>query len=241
MTDAEYDKIGGRYDDSVYLHTAILQRAAILTHVGNVQGHDILDLGCGTGLYSRKFIEAGASKLVAIDISEAMVESARRQTMYNGVSEFYVADASKPLHLGQFDLVLAAWILNYASNEVELLSMWSNIFKSLKPGGRCVGIVPDLNQLQTEENPQFGQSSKPLSRVQGGVRVRTTLHAPTPISFNHYIMDLTVHEKCAREAGFPGIHWMTPVDPQIPDLAFASFVEKPLFQVFSVSRPIREN
>ncbi|GFF54946.1 uncharacterized protein HI_0912 [Aspergillus udagawae] len=246
MTGTQYDIIGGKYDGSFHLHTAILQQAAILTHVGNVRGQNILDLGCGTGLYSRKFVEAGANKVVAVDISEAMVESARRQALVNGESEFHVADASKPLHLGQFDLVLAAWILNYASNEAELLSMWQNIFKSVKPGGRCVGIVPDLNQLPAgqshrEKAPRFGQSTELLNRVEGGVRVRTTLHAPTPVSFNYYIVELAVHENYARKAGFPGIQWMSPVDPQIQGLDFASFVENPLFQVFSVSRPISED
>ncbi|RHZ65686.1 uncharacterized protein CDV56_109000 [Aspergillus thermomutatus] len=46
----------------------------------------------------------------------------------------------------RFDLAVAIWILNYASHEEELLTMWRNILDSLKPGGRCVGILPEANQ-----------------------------------------------------------------------------------------------
>jgi 2-polyprenyl-3-methyl-5-hydroxy-6-metoxy-1,4-benzoquinol methylase len=107
MTGTQYDKIADDYNNAGPLHNTILTGVAVQTYVGNVRGLDVLDLGCGTGSYSRKFIESGANKVVGIDNSEAMVESARRQAVVSGLSEFHVADASEPLHLGEFDLVLA--------------------------------------------------------------------------------------------------------------------------------------
>jgi SAM-dependent methyltransferase len=243
MTGTQYDKIGDEYNNVGILLTAILSHVAIQTYAGNVRGLDVLDLGCGTGFYSRKFIESGANKVVGVDNSEAMLESARRQAVVSGLFEFHVADASEPLHLGEFDLVLAVWILTYASNEGQLLSIWRNIYNGLRPGGRCIGIVHDPNLVREAESPEerFGPSTEFLTRAQGGVRGRTTLHTSHPVSFNQYIVELSMHEKYAIEAGFSSIQWMPPVDPQIPGLDFASFVERPIFQVFVVSRSSCEN
>jgi 2-polyprenyl-3-methyl-5-hydroxy-6-metoxy-1,4-benzoquinol methylase len=75
MTGTQYDKIGDEYNNVGILLTAILSHVAIQTYAGNVRGLDVLDLGCVTGFYSRKFIESGANKVVGVDNSEAMLQT----------------------------------------------------------------------------------------------------------------------------------------------------------------------
>ncbi|KAF7892517.1 uncharacterized protein EAF02_000055 [Botrytis sinoallii] len=156
---AQYDAIGSRYAAIKNQPGSSFELAAIQTHIGNITGLRILDLACGTGYYTQKLLEWGAERVVGIDISPAMIASARIQCGGGGDADtnsdnpkiaFRVADCSTPLeNLGEkFHLVLAVWLLNYASGRRELGAMWRNICAHLEPGGRCVGIVPNFESLR---------------------------------------------------------------------------------------------
>jgi hypothetical protein len=69
-----------------------------------------------------------------------MIEAACRECEGDSRMEFYVADCSKPLNVGQFDIIFAFWFLDYAANAGEQVEMWRNVFANLKPGGRCIGL-----------------------------------------------------------------------------------------------------
>jgi hypothetical protein len=70
-----------------------------------------------------------------------MIELARRQEAEHGLGiEYQVGDA-KNLGLGpNYDLVVAAYLLNYASDRAELAAMCRGIASSLKPGGRFMTV-----------------------------------------------------------------------------------------------------
>lgn len=75
--------------------------ADMLFHAaGNIQGHDVVDLGCGTGIFSIGAALLGASRVVGIDIDPSVVATARTQAERFGVDvRFAVADvASLELH-----------------------------------------------------------------------------------------------------------------------------------------------
>ncbi|KAL3455774.1 S-adenosyl-L-methionine-dependent methyltransferase [Aspergillus heterothallicus] len=111
---AQYDTIGSKYSAVKQLLGAELQLAAIKTHIGDVTDLKVLDLACGNGYYSRKLVEWGATRVLALDISQAMIDDAWSQTSSQQAErvEFRVADcAGYPLDLcgEKFDLVLCAW------------------------------------------------------------------------------------------------------------------------------------
>jgi SAM-dependent methyltransferase len=131
----------------------------------DVDGLDVLDLGCGTGFWCAWLARMGA-RPVGLDVSEAQLETARRFQREHGL-EFPLlhADAeSPPLPDASFDLVFseygaATWCDPYA---------WiPQAHRLLRPGGRlvfmCQSLLMTLCAPPSEEpagltlqRPQFG-------------------------------------------------------------------------------------
>ncbi|TGO27393.1 hypothetical protein BPAE_0042g00050 [Botrytis paeoniae] len=252
---SQYDAIGSRYAAIKNQQGSSFELAAIQTHIGNITGLHILDLACGAGYYTQKLLEWGAERVVGIDISPAMIESARVQCGGGDLGadnkhrklDFHVADCSKPLeNLGEkFNLVLAVWLLNYASDKQELLAMWRNIFAHLVPGGRCVGIVPNFESLRSGSvrESRYGVTRNILYRVDGGAKVQISVHGQdgkekeNPLVFEAYIWERELYEECAREAGMGELKWVEFVDPLVEGLDFKGFLKMPHFQCFVALKP----
>jgi hypothetical protein len=52
---------------------------------------------------------------------------------------YLLHNVAEPMDLGQFDMVTASFLLNYAATRDELGAMCTNIGRHLRPGGRFVG------------------------------------------------------------------------------------------------------
>lgn len=211
----------------------LLEHAAVQYYIGDASGLDALDLACGTGFYSQKLLESGAKAVVGLDISAAMVAEARQLSSCNGRIDFRVADCSRPLDVGKFDLVLAAFLLNYAGTEDELLTMWQNIAGNLKPGGRCIGLIPNRDLLQLLPSEHRGvYMLEVVEHVKRGVKCRISVSGPAEFSFETFMLDPELYEKCARDAGIHGFQWMPPVNPNDPQVDFEGFLRCPHFRLF---------
>ena len=116
----------------------------------------IFDLGCGEGYVSRQLINRGAASVVAIDISEKMIDAAK-SIETEGIS-YSVGDARSMAEYDSesFDLVLAMFLFNYLNVE-ESAQTIKEIFRILKPGGRFVMAVPhpSLPFLRKKEFPFY--------------------------------------------------------------------------------------
>ena len=110
---------------------------ALLSRIGDVSGHRVLELGCGTGDLSLALLDRGA-QLTALDLSPGMVEVARgRAARYrpDSTPEFIVAPVEETgLTGGQFDLVVGKWILHH----VDVDSGAREVARVLRDGGRGV-------------------------------------------------------------------------------------------------------
>ncbi|KAF5859940.1 hypothetical protein ETB97_002199 [Aspergillus alliaceus] len=168
-----------------------------------------------------------------------MLDNARSQTRADDQSGFHVVDSTKPFNEGTSDLVLAAWLLNYAAIKEELLALWQNIFHSLKPGGRFIGVIPSSGILQTPSSARRyyfeGVSAEALECVAEGIRTKITLHATEPITFSCYVLEHRLYKKCAWQAGIRDLKW----EPLPNDLRVdcGGYECLPSFQIVSASRP----
>ncbi|MFD3745883.1 class I SAM-dependent methyltransferase [Nocardia sp. NPDC058633] len=125
------------YDAELRPHTAHLRAAA---RVG--AGDRVLDIGCGTGQTTR---EAGRAAVdgsaVGVDISELMLEQARRISDEEGPSNvgFQLADAQvNPFPANAFDLCISRFGVMFFADPV---AAFSNIARALRPGGRLAWLV----------------------------------------------------------------------------------------------------
>lgn len=135
---------------SSYDAVADLQRAVGHALIGrlpaDLQPARWLDLGCGTGHFSRKLAQrfAGADG-VALDIAEGMLRHARPQ---GGAGAFVAGDAeSLPLRAGSIDLIFSSLALQWCEDFPAVLGEAARV---LRPGGvfafssLCSGTLQEL-------------------------------------------------------------------------------------------------
>ncbi len=58
--------------------------------LGDVRGQSVLDIGCGTGLYTRRLKQRGAARVLGLDASAGMIEYARHLESLHPLGVEYV-------------------------------------------------------------------------------------------------------------------------------------------------------
>jgi len=93
------------------------------------RGKLLLDLGCGTGLFMRRYGELGGTA-VGLDISRGMVEAAREQGRW---FDYLVGTAEVlPFRQGTFEVVSCVLAFSYLEHPSSMLR---EAYRVLKPGG----------------------------------------------------------------------------------------------------------
>ncbi len=91
----------------------------------------LLDVGCGPGQLTRRFVDEAGADVSAIDLSERMVELARALGL-----DARVGDAEQlPFGDGEFDCVFAGWVLYHVPGLTQAIAECARV---LRPGGRLV-------------------------------------------------------------------------------------------------------
>lgn len=239
---SQYDTIQAPYDILRQISIALIERENVRTAISPfIKTARVLDLACGSGFYTHSFLEWGASSVLGVDLSPTMIEAARRlctttispssspssssfpptsttSSRENPV-DFLLADCSKPTPYptGPFDLVFGAWLLNYAPDRPTLASMFLNISRNLKPGGRFVSVTcpptddPTASidaELKARPPPEGsgGLAYEKLHDVEDGVYFHA--HGETEagnVDFECWHLRKAVYEEAAREAGLRGM------------------------------------
>jgi ubiquinone/menaquinone biosynthesis C-methylase UbiE len=130
-----------RYDRwaAVYDHDAnplqALEEPIVRRAIGDAQGLNVLDLGCGTGRHAL-WLAANGATVTAVDFSEGMLEEARRKPSADRV-RFLCHDLHLPLPFGdsEFDLVVSGLVLEHLR---ELDGFFAEIKRVLRAEGRAV-------------------------------------------------------------------------------------------------------
>lgn len=101
-------------------------------------GLNIVDLGCGFGWFCRWAREAGAARVLGLDVSENMLARARESTLDKAIS-YERADLERlTLPAGSFGLVYSSLALHYVEG---LKPLFESVHHALAPGGRLVFSV----------------------------------------------------------------------------------------------------
>ena len=117
------------------------------------------------GHYTRLLTALGAVSVVGVDISQRMIDLAMAAESAKPMGiDYRVGDACSLDFDSKFDLVTAAYLLNYARNRNELLNMCRSIARCLKPGGRFVTV----NNNPAQQVAQFAATQKYRVRQVGG-------------------------------------------------------------------------
>lgn len=110
----------------------LLEQPAMKELLPDLQGKTVLDIGCGCGHNCLDFIGRGAKKVVGIDISEKMLEVAKKESADPNI-EYRQMNMNEISSLNmKFDFVYSSLAIHYAENFKKLIS---DIFGLLNNGG----------------------------------------------------------------------------------------------------------
>ena len=104
-----------------------------------LQGKDVLEIGCGTGVHARLLAEAGA-RLTAVDLTPIAVELTKRRLAHARVDgDVREADAeSLPFADDSFDFVWSWGVIHHSEHTDRVIA---EIARVLRPGGRLALMV----------------------------------------------------------------------------------------------------
>ncbi len=212
----QYDAIAEQYhqstlerDDRKYVLDPSIKH--YLSYGQALAGKTVLDLGCGSGHYSRLAASMGA-KVTALDSSAEEIKIAQNiERLKPSGIRYLTGDATKLPQLGQFDMALALFLLHYCKDRSELRAMCQSIYNNIKPGGRflCFNNNPEHPVQDCLENYAYSITGPQPLKEGDQLTVCLALKDGSQFSFNHYYWAKETYEQALIAAGFKkeDIHW----------------------------------
>ena len=115
---------------------------------------DILDLGCGPGLYAERFAIKG-HKVTGIDFSENSIEYAKKSAAENNLDiEYMQMDYRELKIIEKYDLAVLIYLDFCVLNPDDAKNVLKNIYKSLKPEGMLLLDVINERNIDSKIMPQ---------------------------------------------------------------------------------------
>ena len=131
---AWYDKLVGESGSDYHRHVILPAALRLL----NLQpGQSVIDVCCGQGVLIKPLLESGASRFTGIDASPRLIAAAKSRHGHDPRVAFVLADVSQPGTWADASYD-AATCLMAVHDVAEVVAMFSNIARALKPGGRAV-------------------------------------------------------------------------------------------------------
>jgi SAM-dependent methyltransferase len=128
-----YSQYVARREETDLQQDALLSR--MLDLLGDVEGREVLDAGCGEGFLARVLAARGAH-VTGIDVSARLIALARAKNPHDAIA-YHVADLSQPLpaFVNRFDGIGSHLALNDITDHRGFASTLASV---AKPGARVV-------------------------------------------------------------------------------------------------------
>ena len=142
-----------------------LEERHLTSVLPNLVGSNVLDLGCGTGRWLDRLLSRGASKVVGIDLSAAMLGVAQRSARIR--DRLVLGDGLHlPFRSSVFDFVLSSFALNHIA---DLKAIAQALARAMRLDGRL---------LISEMHPEaYARGWRPGFRdMRSAVRIKTVSH-----------------------------------------------------------------
>ena len=144
----DFDKATGNAIERAYLTSDVIeQRATVLATLDLKPDEHVLDVGPGPGLLLQevaKRVGAGG-RAVGVDLSEPMLELARRRCAELAWVELDVADAAAlPYEAESFDAIVSTQVYEYVA---DIPAAFAKLFEITRPGGRVAILDTDYDSL----------------------------------------------------------------------------------------------
>ncbi len=108
---------------------------ALFSLMPDLEGKRVLDLGCGFGEHCAEYVKRGASKVVGIDISEKMLEVARKENSDPKIEYINMPMEELDKLKDKFDIVISSLAFHYVE---DFSGVVSKIYNLMNDGGTFV-------------------------------------------------------------------------------------------------------
>jgi cyclopropane fatty-acyl-phospholipid synthase-like methyltransferase len=147
-----------------------------LRAIGDIDGRRVLDVGCGTGRFTRELAARGAV-VTGMDKSATMLAEAVSHVAPAGsrAPEYVRGDANTGLPGGSYDAVTAFYAVQY----VEIGALCTRVIQALVPGGAfAVATFPHRHFVESEFAKYFpSMAAIDLARFPSQQRVEAAMRA----------------------------------------------------------------
>lgn len=126
----------GKYSDFV-------QRSVVFDLIGKCKGKYILEIGSGTGRFTRELVRKGA-RVTCVDLSRKMHERSRLSLCNDGVEYFVMSGLNLGFVDESFDGCLAVNVMSHVRNDSGI---FEEVRRVLKKGGFFVANFPNMSGI----------------------------------------------------------------------------------------------
>lgn len=146
-----FDSYAGAFDRHLtetlgYVGPEVLAAAASAWAGSRAGSLSIADIGCGTGLAGAA-LKPLARSMVGIDLSPVMIELAQERAIYDRLEVGDLIDWLQREPPAQFDLIVAADVLNYLG---DLGPALAGSRRCLAPGGRLIATLEEMEDAAAD-------------------------------------------------------------------------------------------
>jgi ubiquinone/menaquinone biosynthesis C-methylase UbiE len=113
--------------------------------------HQLLEIGCGTGLFTEKMFSKTGAQITAIDISDALLKQAVAKVP---AARFIIQDAMNTNFPDEnFDGIYGSSVIHHLDEQ----KVWDEMYRLLKPGGKLIFAEPNMlnPQIFVQKNVPF--------------------------------------------------------------------------------------
>lgn len=118
--------------DNEFNANNLFEIPALFSMMPDLNGKKVLDLGCGFGEHCMRLIHDGADQVIGIDISEKMLEIARKENSDSKISYINMPMEDIAQLNEQFDIVISSLAFHYVE---DFSGVVKNIYKMLCKDG----------------------------------------------------------------------------------------------------------
>ena len=126
---------------NIFFIQALLCNAVVTKH------SNILEIGCGTGVFGEYFLTITQAKLIGLE--QSLV---RAKIASDRIKCIYVPNGNIPKELGTFDLIYCQAVLPLIDNKIQFYKMTNH---HLKEGGTFCSYIPSIEDIITKPLYRF--------------------------------------------------------------------------------------
>lgn len=122
------------YLDGIFRKDMYRRFEFTLSRSAPIEGKTILDVGCGSGLYSIEFARRGACRVVGLDIAENMIRLCIEHAKRDGYSDscsFIRSDLLAFETNERFDITIGMGLFDYIANPIPVLRKMREVTKGI--------------------------------------------------------------------------------------------------------------